>query len=450
MTGKFLNAAFLALALTVAGCGGGDDDAGAQTGGIDGVCTGDEKKQVVYDLMHDVYYWYDEVPVVDPEDFAGTNDLLDTLILPEKNRGHEYSYLTTVAEETAFLSNAAYVGFGFSMGQDQDGRVFLKESFPGGPAHDAGMRRGDEIISLDGEDVSLMSTDQFNAKLEANTVTFGVRHPDTTTSSYSISKAEVTLPVVGEVVHDLGAAQDTSYIFFRSFVDPAFDELDDAFAAMKAAGDTKLILDLRYNGGGLVSVAQHLGSLIGGIDNAGEVVAKLEFNDRYASNNQSHLIETLTNSVDVTDMVVITTNGTASASEMIINGLEPFIDVATTGATSYGKPVGQSRLDFDLLNADCTEDILRGVTFKVVNAEGAGEYYTGFPPTCPADDDVLHPLGSTDEESLASALYYLENGSCDPAIAPKARHAQAKMMSLQPEGDPFIRDGWDLLIGGAR
>ncbi|HEX7047889.1 MAG TPA: S41 family peptidase [Gammaproteobacteria bacterium] len=441
----FLKAGLLVLGLILTGCGG--DDSGV-------ACTVTDKKQVVNTLMHDVYYWYDEVPDVDPANYADMHDLLDTLILPEKSRGHVYSYLTTVAAEEAFLSNAAYVGFGFSMGIDLDGRIFLKESFEEGPAHDAGMRRGDEIISVNGRDVSTMTVDQFNESLgpdeEGYAVTFGIRHPDTTTDTYTIEKAEVETPIVAHVQTDLGAEGDTTYIFFRSFVDPAFDALDEAFAQMKAAGDTQLVLDLRYNGGGLVSVAQHLGSLIGGIDYEGEIVAELEFNDRYQSENEAYLLELLTNSVDVTDMVVITTDNTASASEMIINGLDPFINVTTVGSTSYGKPVGQSRLNFDLLNTDCTEDILRGVTFKVVNAEGVGEYYTGFVPDCPADDDVLDQLGSTDEESLASALYYLENGSCNTAVAAKARYAQAKRMSLQPEGDPFIRDGWDLLTGGAR
>lgn len=455
MIGKLLSSGLLAMAVLITGCGGGgggggddgDDSAGLD---IDGVCSVVEQKQVVDDLMHDVYYWYKEAPDVDPSNYGSKEALLDVLIQPEKDRGHEYSYLTTVAEEQAFLSNAAYVGFGFSMATDQAGRIFLRESFPGGPAHDAGMERGDEIISINGEDVSLMSTAQFNAALEADTLTFGVRHPDESVNAYPISKAEVELPVVGDVVHNLGAAQDTTYIFFRSFVDPAFNELETAFAAMKDEGDTKLILDLRYNGGGLVTVAQRLGSLIAGGTHAEAIVANLEFNDRYASQNQSYRLETRTNTVDVTDMVVITTGGTASASEMIINGLDPFINVATVGATSYGKPVGQSRLDFDLLNADCTDDILRGVTFKVVNADGVGEYYTGFQPICAADDDVLHQLGSADEESLRSALYYLENGGCDPAITPKAQYAQAKRLSRYPQGDPFIRDGWDLLIGGAR
>lgn len=471
-----LPAVLLSLSLVIAGCGSdggsttpvgdrlGDTggDGGGDTGGTDNTCTAGDEKDVVHTFMNDVYYWYDEVPDVDPADYSTKEDLLVALTQPERNRGHVYSYLTTIAAEDAFLSNAAYVGFGFSMAQDQNGDIYLRESFPGGPAAAAGMVRGDRIDAIDGVAVSTMTDAEFNAALGPNEegyeVTFEVYHPDLGTRSVTVAKAEVEAPVVGNVVHDLGAAQDTTYIFFRSFVEPAFEELDTAFAAMQAAGDTKLVLDLRYNGGGLVSVAQHLGSLIGGVDNDGEVIAKIEFNDRYASNNEEYLLETLANSVDISDLVVITTGNTASASEMIINGLEPFSDnlhVAIVGSTTYGKPVGQSRLEFSFVNPDCDEDILRAVTFSVVNSVGTSDYYTGFTPAmvggCPANDDLMNALGDTDEASLASALYYLDNAyQCDSASAMKARRVQAKMMSLQPDGNPFIRDGWDLLIGGAK
>lgn len=446
-------AAAASTAMLLAACGGDNGTPVDGTGGISDpdpvdTCSVDDEKQAVHDIMNDVYYWYEQVPDVDPDDYASKQALLDTLIQPEKDIGKEYSYLTTVEAEDAFLSNASYVGFGFSTARDVSNRVFLRESFEGGPAHEAGMRRGDEIAAIDGVDTASMSAAQLNAAYgpaeAGHTVTFSVTHSDNSTDTYEVAKAEVVAPVVGEVRHNLGAAEDITYIFFRSFVNPAFDQLDEAFAGMRAAGDTRLVLDLRYNGGGLVSVAGHLGSLIAGNDHEGEVLAKLEFNDRYTQYNEEYLVEQLANSVDVTDIVAITTRSSASASEMIINGLQPFsdtIDVRTVGSPSFGKPVGQSRLEF------CETEILRAVTFKVVNAEDRGEYYLGITPDCAAEDDILQPLGSEDEASLAGALYYLENGSCDAVASSKAFSVHAKRMSLQPDED---MDGWDVLVGGAR
>lgn len=457
MLQKFLNATLLSLAMLLAACGGGDDNVpDTGNGGLDpdptAGCTVEDEKQAVHELMNDVYYWYQDVPDADPADFASKEALLDFLIQPEKDIGKKYSYLTTVEAEDAFLSNAAYTGFGFSMARDSaSGRVFLREVFEGGPAHDAGMRRGDEITEIDGADVASMSADQLNAALgpdEAGyTVVFSVRHADDSVDDYEVAKDEVNSTVVGEVRHDLGAAGDISYIYFRSFVDPAFDQLDEAFAAMKTANDTRLVLDLRYNGGGLVSVAGHLGGLIAGQDHEGEILTKLEYNDRYQQYNQEYLVELLANSVDITDIVIITTPASASASEMVINGLKPFEDtitVTTVGSTTYGKPVGQNRLEF------CETEILRAVTFKAVNANDQGEYYNGIEPECAAEDDILREFGDPDEASLSGALYYLANGSCDMSASLKASREHARKMAVQPQGDPLVRDGWDVLTGNAR
>jgi len=446
-------AALISAAMLITGCDGDDDSPALGDNGLNpvGGCSAADERQAVHDIMTDVYYWYDQVPEVDPEDYSSNEELLDVLIQPEKDIGKKYSYLTTVEAEDAFLSNAAYTGFGFSMTRDTDGRVFLRETFEGGPAHEAGMRRGDEITAIDGAAVASMSAAQLNAALgpdEAGySVTFDITHPDASPDTYEVAKAAVNSTVVGKVMHDLGADRDTTYIFFRSFVNPAFDQLDDAFAGMQAARDSQLVLDLRYNGGGLVSVAGHLGGLIAGYKQEGEILAKLEFNDRYQSSNEEYLISLLPDSVDVTDIVVITTPSSASASEMLINGLEPFsdtINVTTVGSTSYGKPVGQSRLEF------CDTEILRAVTFKVVNMDGNGEYYLGIEPDCAATDDIFNAFGDPVEASLSSALYYLENGSCDVTASVKAMREHAKRMAMQPGDDPLLRDGWDVLTGGVR
>ncbi|MBW3568407.1 MAG: hypothetical protein KY410_10710, partial [Proteobacteria bacterium] len=180
-------------------------------------------------------------------------------------------------------------------------------------------------------------------------------------------------------------------------------------------------------------------------DHEGEILTELEYNDRYQHYNQEYLVELLSNSVDVTDIVIITTPASASASEMLINGLEPFtVNVETVGSTTYGKPVGQNRLEF------CETEILRAVTFKAVNAQGMGEYYEGFQPTCAASDDILHEFGDPAEASLNGALFYLENGSCDAAASLKASREHARKMAVQPQGDPLVRDGWDVLTGNAR
>lgn len=444
MLQRILTSALVSLALVIAGCGGDD---GSRLPDLGLECTVEQSNEAVYSIMQEWYYWYEELPDVDPADYASPEALLDAIRYEPLDT--TFTYLTTVEEEEAFLSNAAYIGYGFSS-MVSGTQLFLRESFEGGPAYEAGMRRGDEITAIDGVSVAVLIQnneigDAFGPREIGYTQELDVRHPDDTTDTYTISKAEVTTPIVHDVVTDLTAAGNTSYLFFRSFVNPAYDALDDAFRQISDAGDTRLVLDLRYNGGGLVDVAEHLGGLIAGNDSGGEQLGVMQFNDKHQERNVTLLIEALQNSADIAELVVITTGSTASASEMLINGLKPHMNIATIGSDSFGKPVGQSRFEF------CETEILRPVTFKIVNADGEGDYFDGIPPTCAAEDDVLNQLGDTDEASLAEALYYLENGgTCSPATSVKASIEMARKQALQPEPHPLVTDGWDVLTGGAQ
>jgi carboxyl-terminal processing protease len=104
-------------------------------------------------------------------------------------------------------------------------------------------------------------------------------------------------------------------------------------------------------------------------------------------------------------LVVIATRSSASASELVINGLRPFIPVVVIGDNTYGKPVGQYGIEF-------CDKVLAPVAFSLVNADGQGDYFNGIAPDCAAADDVEHDLGERDEASLAEALHYVRTGSC--------------------------------------
>lgn len=448
-----------AFVIGVAGCGG-DGDGDPRGGRMTGACSVEEKNREVYAMMQDAYYWYQHVPEVDPANYGSPQALLEAVRY--RPLDETFSYLTTRAEEEAYFNNAAYYGFGFVMQMTADNRIFLAEVFPGNsmvspavpasPAWEAGLRRGDEILAVDGVSVeTLIASGQINSAFgpdeRGHEVELEVRHAaEGGTETVVVAKDEVYSTVVGAVRTDLDAGGEAvGYIYFRSFVDPAFNQLDAAFAEMKAAGVSKLVLDMRYNGGGLLSVAGHLGSLIAGARHEGKPVATIEFNDRYTDLNEDYLVEALQNTADITDLVVITTGLTASASEMIINGLRPHMNVVTVGDNTYGKPVGQSGLEF------CEEEILRAVTFRVVNSQGESDYYppTGIAPTCPAEDDLDHDFGDPAEDSLAEALHYLANGHCSAAAA-KAMQGHARQKASVGAYDPLVRDGKDVLRGGAR
>jgi hypothetical protein len=223
------------------------------------------------------------------------------------------------------------------------------------------------------------------------------------------------------------------YILFESFIDTSNAALDQAFATFARQGVTELVIDERYNGGGELSVAQHLASLIAGDSLAGRTLGTLAFNDKHTNQNQSYAFQTVANALDLTQVFFITTQASASASEFIINSLVPYIHVVTVGSATFGKPVGENGFDV------CT-NVLYPITFKISNAAGYGDYFSGLPATCAAADDRTHALGDPAETSLATALGYVRHGSCGATAQAEALNAAERSLRPPP------RYGWRQLV----
>jgi hypothetical protein len=236
-------------------------------------------------------------------------------------------------------------------------------------------------------------------------------------------------------VHQAGG-KTTAYIVLKNFVEPSYAALDAAFAQARDAGATELVLDVRYNGGGLIAVAQHLGGLIGGDRTSGEVFAQYVHNDKRASQNNAIRFPRPASAFPLDRLIVITTKSSASASELIINALKPFIPVVVIGDNSYGKPVGQYGFRI-------CEKMLWPVAFSVQNARGQGDYFDGFVPDCRAADDIAYPLGDAREASLATALSYVATGAC-PAVSSGVRAASDRGR-LGPALRTHAEDGWQSL-----
>ena len=171
---------------------------------------------------------------------------------------------------------------------------------------------------------------------------------------------------------------------------------------------------MRYNGGGLVSTANLLGNYLGGFANDGQIFSNTEFNaDRAAANNSIDYISRLGSSIDINRLIVIASRGTASASELVINGLDPFVTggVYIVGDNTFGKPVGQVGLEF-------CEKILRPTSFKKSNAAGFGDYFDGLPVDCAAPDDLDFAVGADDDPNVLAALSFVNGAGCPVAALP--------------------------------
>jgi C-terminal peptidase prc len=398
-------------------------------------CTTAGQNVYVRDVMSDIYFWYREIPDLDPVKFDSPEQYLDAIrYLP---LDHSFSYITSRAASEAFFSDSQFIGFGFSMLTTGAGEVRITDVFPDSPAAEATLSRGDRILEVNGQRVAaLLDAGGLGDVFGPSDI--GVEGQMTLqrgASTYQVRmvKRLVTIPTVSLTrAYDVNGRK-VGYISFKNFVQPSFDALDAAFTELRAREVNELVLDLRYNGGGLVTVAQYLASLIGGVRTNGQVFAEYFHNDRNTFRNRTLRFQPTSNPLTLDRLVVITTRASASASELVINALRPFMPVLVIGDRTYGKPVGQYVINF-------CDKVLAPVSFTLRNANREGDYFDGIPPTCTAPDDLNTALGDPQEGSLREALAVIATGQC--SAPPTSALAPSRKPTRQP-----LFGAWQSLVG---
>ncbi len=402
-------------------------------------CSVPIQNRFVRDALVEYYYWNRELPNPNPATFASPQAYLEAVRYTPLDA--TYSFIASRADQDALYSASQFVGLGMTTPFDGV-EMRVSEVFPDSPAAEGGLKRGDRLLAINGRTVSDLAAasalgSAFGPNEEGLEVALEWRPLEGPDRKATLRKRVVTIPPVPLTKLYEVDGRKVGYIVFRNFVEPSVAALDDAFTALRDAGATELVLDLRYNGGGLVSVAQHLASLIGGQRTAGQVLAEYEHNDRHRELNRQLRFETKANALNLTRLVVITTRASASASELIVNGLRPYLPVVVIGDRTFGKPVGQYGLPF-------CDKVLNAVSFVLKNAQGEADYFTGLPATCSASDSLDRQLGDVEEASLKEAFVYLRTGACTPppAIDPATPAGARRVRSaVQPT------DGWQQLLG---
>lgn len=392
----------------------------------------------VRDQLNTYYYWYRFLPGnVSPANFTSPEAYLEAVrYRPIDN---SYSYITSAAANTAFYDDSQFVGFGFRQELTDTG-IRVLQVYDQSPALEAGLSRGDRITHVNGQPVAAMAANgtignAFGPSDIGVTVDITFIKPSGEERSARMVKRLVTIPTVSSTrVDDVGGRR-VGYLTFQNFVRPSIAALDDAFASFKAAGVTDLVLDLRYNGGGLVDVAVHLASLIGGARTSGQVMIHYVHNDKIGpiSNKTTRFEDTPEHALNLQRLVVITTRSSASASELMINSLRPYLPVTVVGDRTYGKPVGQYGLTF-------CEKVLAPVAFALKNVNHEGDFFDGIPADCAASDDPSHELGDPAEASYAEALHFIRSGTCSAGAEASSR-AQRAMRRIAPRPT-----GWAALL----
>jgi carboxyl-terminal processing protease len=413
----------------------------------------DNEKAWVRALMDKTYLWYDQIPLnVNAADFTaaskGSNyKALDSYFKALKTKGtttpsgrlvDQFSFTVS---ETELTNQQGGVSSGYGM------RLAVASSFPprdyrvlyvekNSPAEIAGIARGDRIMTVDGVDlineasstgITTLNNGLFPV-VSSKTTQFGLQAPGATTiriatatSSVNIAVNPVAITKTFSVSTSAGT-KNVGYLMLNSFgVNTAEIQLFNAINQLKAANITELVLDLRYNGGGYLAISSQLSWMIGGASLQGKVFERTVCNNKNPfsfCNEADPFLQTSVGfsmganqplpQLGLSRVFVLTTGSTCSASESVINALDPFLQVIRIGNTTCGKPYGFQYF------SNCGTSYA-AMHFKGENAVGFGNYADGFMPNCSVDDDLSKLLGNPAEGMLSAALGYVQSGSC-PAL----------------------------------
>jgi hypothetical protein len=400
--------------LSAAGCGNGDGDKNGsssyppwQVPYTPENCSVESQNSFVYRLMKDVYYWYDKVPGnIDPSSFSSPESLLNALKFHQLDR---WSYITTKEVHDSWYYQGTYVGIGCGIAYDASGALRVAYVYPGSPADSAGIKRGDTILAINGKTVEEIEQNNlwssvFGENKVGVKVLLKLMKTNGEVEELNLVKDIVTVsPVYLTKTFDV-KGRKVGYLVFLTFIEPAISALESAFEFFKSEGVQELILDLRYNRGGLGVVILELASLIASAPETATFIV-YHHNDMYSAYDYSSCFFDTHSSLRLSRLIVLTSHLTCSASESLINGLKPYIDVVTIGSTTCGKPVGMYPYEF------CGK-VVSPVTFEVRNALGAGGYFDGISPYCRVLDDLSTELGNTTEAMLNEAIHYIEYRNC--------------------------------------
>jgi C-terminal processing protease CtpA/Prc len=370
----------------------------------------EQARDYLYSAMNTKYLWYKLMPDVVKEDYKDPYELLDAMKYKTLDN---WSFVQTYDEYLTY-TQGSFVGHGISMGLDPTKKVIrIAQIFKNSPLYAKGVRRGWIVKELNGTDLAPIFIARDSAaynhligKAQAGvTNTFLFQIPDGRDSTITSTKSSFTLNSV--ILYDTLHLKSgiTGHLVFDQFIPPSNQELKTAFAFFKQNSIIDLIVDLRYNGGGDFSVLTNMASYIAGAAKFNMPFIKLINNDKNTTNNQTFNFKTVSYPLNLTRLITINTRATASASEDLINGLKPHLNVISIGDTTEGKPVGMELVQYQ------TNYMFWPITFSAVNSANQGEFYKGIAPEKYVPDDISRDWNDRNESCLKEAIYYLENGS---------------------------------------
>jgi C-terminal processing protease CtpA/Prc len=356
----------------------------------------ESQKSFLYSLFKTQYLWYDKVTDdINYTSYQTPQEMIDDL---KYSTYDKWSYAQTT-EQYANFSTQTATGFGCYYLNNKIRAIRIAS-----PCYNAGLKRGDIITKINYEDMSDERYKEAQKKLGTKSI-FTIDRKGQKLNigitpikySYKSTIRQIFTSLNGEKI---------GHMIFNRFSSASTDEIDEAFSYFKDNNIDELIIDLRYNGGGSLTTASILLDKIAGYNNENSMQAQLKWNNKNSKNDSIYHFSKDDNSLDLSRVFFLTSHDTASASEMVINCLKPYMDVKTIGSKTRGKPVGMRGRSKEGL-------IYWLINFSIYNANNVGDYYDGIDVDCDADDNIDFERIDKNEDMLKTALYYIDNATCN-------------------------------------
>jgi hypothetical protein len=410
-------------------CGGGSSPPAVVTppaNSSPAVCSVGDQNRWLRQHFADTYFWANLSLNPDPSGYSSVETYFDALLSPGDGTfpSDRYSGFSDTVEYNQYYRAGETFAFGVAVaGREVFDRpeqpLWVRYVDPNSPAAAQGVQRGDRVLAMNGlatqeviarDDFSALVADEANPVLKLDIEREGQRLSfDIPGAVYEVS----TVPVWA--LRSSPSGRRVGYVMVQTMLDQARKPLQTVFSEMSQAAVEAVVLDLRYNAGGFVTVAAELASYAAGAQATGQVFAELRHRPGQSRLNQVFRFSDPADWRGVSRVYVLQGMRSCSASEQLVYGLRGAgLDVITVGDTTCGKPVG-------FVSEDYCGKTYNVVSFESVNARGEGRYFNGVTANCPVSEKWPSELGATSEALLGAALAHLDSGRCPASVSGPVR-----------------------------
>jgi C-terminal processing protease CtpA/Prc len=398
----------------------------------------------ISDVMKDYYFWYEKIPSdKKPNSTTEPTEYFYSLLYTTEDK---WSYITDdysglMAE---FSGTPVSMGFAPAFGQfSNTGNIFIivVYVYKDSPAETAGLKRGDIILKINNQELTpdnyknLFSQEQYNVSLGY----FNGSSISETNNTISLTAQQLTVdPILFDTIYQNYNGKNIAYFCLSEFLnkEPFVSHVQPVIEEIKSKGIRDVIIDLRYNTGGALDAAAWLASSLAPqttLDNH-SVLVELLFNNKLQpymeqeNETKYYFDNTVTSNLNLDNIYFLTTNYmTASASELLITGLDPYMEVVQVGENTAGKYTGMWAIP-DLETPARHNYGIMPIVMKYANAVGYTDFKDGLVPDHLVEDNLLTalPFGHIEDPQIATALNLIAG-------------LVGKKQSLVKERIPFIR-----------